>query len=72
MPCSPKHRKGCSQFHSNLVTAYRLERHYQEVTHEATLSNQAELKLARENGFRLITFRDWLAGVRGCGETNAA
>ncbi|QFG08903.1 hypothetical protein PBI_MALAGASYROSE_55 [Mycobacterium phage MalagasyRose] len=53
------------------MTGYRLERHTQETLHEATLSNPGDLKVARENGFRLITFRDWLMGVRGCGEERA-
>ncbi|AXQ53069.1 hypothetical protein SEA_RANDO14_49 [Mycobacterium phage Rando14] len=53
------------------MAGYRLERHHQEVTHEAILSNPGELERARENGFRLITFRDWLTGIKGHGENSA-
>ena len=68
-PCSARHSKGCSRFHADLVQGYRLARHAQETEFELTLSNQAEFELARANGFRMITFRDWLTGYAGAGHT---
>ncbi|QFG09244.1 hypothetical protein SEA_EFRA2_57 [Mycobacterium phage Efra2] len=64
-PCSTRHRKGCSRFHADLVQGYRLARHAQEIEFEPILNNQAEFELARANGFRMITFADWLRGLRG-------
>lgn len=65
-PCSPKHRMHCSRFHANLVESYRLERHNQEIAFEAQLSHAGERELMRQNGVRLITFKDWLRGIKGC------
>lgn len=66
-PCSSRHRKGCSRFHADLVQGYRLARHAQEIEFEPILSDAGEYELARANGFRVITFRDWLLGVKGSG-----
>src|SRR4051812_26338642 len=64
VPCSPKHHH-CSPAHAALVAGYRLARHDEEIRHEATLTNPGDLKLAKENGFKLITFKDWLIAHKG-------
>jgi hypothetical protein len=64
-PCSKKHEKHCSSSHADLVRSYRLERHRQEVAHEALTGGYAgDRELARANGVSLITFGAWLKANR--------
>lgn len=64
VPCSAKH-KHCSPAHAALVRGYRDERWRQEVENESILNNPGDLKHAKENGFRLINFKDWLIANKG-------
>jgi len=68
-PCSVRH-KSCSPAHAALVRGYREERERQETLNEMVLSNPAELKIWKENGNRLITFKDWLIGNKGSGKAH--
>ena len=62
VPCSPKH-KSCSPAHAELVRGYREERQRQEAELEdITNGYDGELERWRENGGKLITFKEWLIG----------
>lgn len=62
-PCSPRHHH-CSPAHAALVAGYRDERRRQALCHEVELSYPGERKLWKENGIRLVNFRDWLIANR--------
>jgi hypothetical protein len=66
IPCSPKHKKHCSRWHFELVQGYRLERHRQEIQHEAVTGGYAgDAAHARATGHtQPITFQDWLKANR--------
>jgi hypothetical protein len=61
VPCSPRHHH-CSPAHAALVAGYRLARYDEEIRHEAILSNPGDKKIWKENGGKLINFKDWLIG----------
>jgi hypothetical protein len=65
VPCSRRHRKHCSAWHSNLVQSYREERHRQEVAFEALTGGYAgDQAHAKAKGHSVITFTDWLKANR--------
>ena len=52
-----------------MVEEYYLARDTEEMAQEArTLAGRGELEIEKENGIRLITFKDWLKGIRRDGE----
>lgn len=58
--CSPRHHH-CSPSHSRLVSDYRLERERQIVALESVTGGYVgDYRFWREQGGRLIDFRDWL------------
>lgn len=64
-PCSHRHRKHCSAWHSNLVSTYRDERRRQEIEWEGMTGGYAgDAQLLRAQGASMITFGDWLQAYR--------
>lgn len=61
-PCSPKHAKHCNPHHALIVTEYRAARMADEIAYDIEYGGTTTE--ARENRHRLITFRDWLIGMR--------
>lgn len=60
VPCSPRHRH-CSRSHAALVHEYRWERDAQLTSRdECTGGYPGDIKLWKENGNKIITFREWL------------
>jgi hypothetical protein len=61
IPCSRRHGKHCSSWHSSLVQSYRNERHRQEVEFEGlTGGHAADAAFIRAQGHTVITFAEWL------------
>ncbi len=66
MPCKPGMvgcRRGC--LHKRMVMDYRVARHSEEMAREAeTLGYETEEKSYRDQHGNLITFKEWLIGLR--------
>jgi len=63
--CSDRHRS-CSPWHYQLVMNYRLARHAQEEQRDILYGGTTEEWEEYTRG--MITFRDWLIGMRGSNE----
>lgn len=64
VPCSPRHGKHCNPTHASTVLGYRLARYADEIAHEQVLSNPGDKQYWQACGGRLISFADWLKGLR--------